>query len=89
MALNSLKKKDIISQYHLHKKDTGSAKVQVALLTGKINSLTQHLRSNVKDTHSRYGLIKMVGQRKRLLDYLRRSDSEKYRELLTSLDLRK
>lgn len=89
MPLTAGKKKEIISEYHQHKKDTGSPEVQIALLTERINSLTQHLKGNIKDTHSRYGLIKMVGQRKRLLDYLRRMDSSKYQKLIASLGIRK
>lgn len=89
MALAPVKKKQVISDFHQHKKDTGSPEVQVALLTERIKSLTGHLKGNVKDTHSRYGLIKMVGQRKRLLDYLRRMDPDRYQNLITRLDLRK
>ena len=89
MPLTAQKKKDIIGGFLRHKKDTGSPEVQVAILTERINSLTGHLKSNVKDRHSRYGLIKMVGQRKRLLDYLRRIDPEKYQKVISRLDLRK
>ena len=89
MALAAEKKTNVINDYHLHKKDTGSPEVQVALLTEKINSLTSHLKNHVKDNHSRYGLIKMVGQRKRLLQYLQRTDPKSYKELLSRLDLRK
>ena len=89
MPLAPGKKKEVIDEYHQHKKDTGSPEVQVALLTERINNLSQHLKNNVKDTHSRYGLIKMVGQRKRILEYLRQSDSDKYQKLIARLDLRK
>ena len=89
MPLTAQKKKDIIGGFLRHKKDTGSPEVQVAILTVRINSLTGHLKSNVKDRHSRYGLIKMVGQRKRLLYYLRRIDPEKYQKVISRLDLRK
>lgn len=89
MSLDVEKKKNIIDDYHRHKKDTGSPEVQVAILTERINSLTAHLKSNVKDNHSRYGLIKMVGQRKRHLEYLRTIDPEGYQKLITRLDLRK
>ena len=89
MPLVQEKKKQIISDYHRHKKDTGSPEVQVALLTEKINKLSEHLKANVKDQHSRYGLIKMVGQRKRLLDYIRRISLEAYQKLIARLDLRK
>lgn len=89
MSLTKVKKQEIIGQYHKHKKDTGSAEVQIALLTEKINSLSQHLKNNVKDTHSRYGLIQMVGNRKRLLDYLRSQDADKYQKLIARLEIRK
>ncbi len=89
MSLTAQKKKDIMSGFLRHKKDTGSPEVQVAILTERINGLTGHLKSNVKDCHSRYGLIKMVGQRKRLLDYLRRIDPEKYQKIISRLGLRK
>lgn len=89
MPLAQEKKKQIIGGYHRHKKDTGSPEVQVALLTERINRLTEHLKANQKDKHSRYGLIKMVGQRKRLLDYLRRINAEAYHNLIDRLDLRK
>ena len=89
MSLTAEKKKGIISNYHRHQKDSGSPEVQVALLTERINGLTGHFKSNTRDNHSRYGLLKMVGQRKRLLDYLRRIQPETYRKLISSLDLRK
>ena len=89
MPLALEKKTGIINEYHRHKKDTGSPEVQVALLTGKINSLTEHLKQHTKDTHSRYGLIRMVGQRKRLLEYLRRVNLEGYQNIISRLDLRK
>ena len=89
MSIIVEKKKAIISSYHRHQKDTGSSEVQVALLTERINSLTGHLKANRKDNHSRYGLLKMVGQRKRLLDYLNQTNPESYQKLLSSLELRK
>lgn len=89
MPLVVEKKKEIINNYHRHKKDTGSPEVQIAVLTTRINSLASHLKNNVKDQHSRYGLIKMVGQRKRLLDYLRRNDPEGYQKIIARLELRK
>ncbi len=89
MPLSPDKKKNVISDYHRHNKDTGSPEVQVALLTEKINSLTAHLKINVKDNHSRYGLIKMVGRRKRHLEYLRSINPEGYQKLITRLELRK
>lgn len=89
MTLAVEKKKGIIDEFHRHKKDTGSPEVQIALLTEKINSLTEHLKQHTKDTHSRYGLIKMVGQRKRLLEYLRRESPEGYQKIISRLDIRK
>lgn len=89
MSVTQEKKQSVISDYHRHKKDTGSPEVQVALLTDRINSLNGHLQKNVKDQHSRYGLIKMVGQRKRHLDYLRKTDPESYQKLIARLELRK
>jgi len=74
--------------YRLHEKDTGSTKVQVALLTARINSLTDHFRTHAKDHHGRRGLLKMVGQRRRLLEYLRRTDLTGYRKLVDELGLR-
>lgn len=89
MPNSKAKKRDIIDNFHRHKKDTGSAEVQVAILTDRINNLTEHLRANKKDVHCRYGLIKMVGRRKRQLDYLRRGNPESYQKLISRLDLRK
>lgn len=89
MTLAAEKKNKIIADYRHSKKDTGSPEVQIAVLTGRISELTQHLKSHTKDNHSRYGLIKMVGQRKRLLEYLRQNDVERYRTMLSRLDLRK
>jgi small subunit ribosomal protein S15 len=83
------KKNKIIHEYHRHKKDTGSPEVQVALLTDRINSLNDHLKTHKSDNHSRFGLIKMVGQRRRLLDYLRTVSAEEYQKLIARLDLRK
>ncbi len=78
----------IIQKYQVHETDRGSSRVQVALLTARINDLTGHFREHKKDHHSRRGLLKMVGQRRRLLDYLRRTDLEQYRELIADLGLR-
>ena len=89
MALAVTKKSNIITSYNRHKKDTGSPEVQVALLTERINELTAHLKKNVKDNHSRFGLIKMVEQRKRHLEYLREHDSDGYKKLIARLDIRK
>ena len=82
-------KKTIITKYGRNENDTGSPEVQVALLTERINHLTQHLRTHPKDFHSRRGLLKMVGQRKGLLNYIRAGDVVKYRELIGELGLRK
>jgi small subunit ribosomal protein S15 len=78
-----------IKEFRLHEKDTGSADVQVALLTRRIAQLTEHLKSNAKDHSSRRGLLKMVAQRRSLLDYLSRSESDRYKHLLEKLNLRK
>jgi len=82
-------KKDIIAKHGRDENDTGSPEVQVALLTARINHLTEHLRTHKKDFHSRRGLLKLVGQRRGLLDYIRKQDIVKYRELLAELGLRK
>jgi small subunit ribosomal protein S15 len=89
MALDSREKAGVIEQHRLHDSDTGSAPVQIAVLTRRINELTEHFRKHPKDHHSRRGLLKMVGRRRRLLDYLKREDLEAYRRLLGELDLRK
>jgi small subunit ribosomal protein S15 len=78
----------IIKKYQLHENDRGSTKVQVALLTDRINYLTGHFRAHKKDHHSRRGLLKMVGQRRRLLEYLKRTDLDGYRALIADLGLR-
>jgi len=82
-------KEKLIKDYRLHETDTGSVEVQVALLTARINELTEHLKVHTKDHHSRMGLLKMVGQRRRLLEYLKKSDLEAYRALIDNLNLRK
>ncbi|HEY3313736.1 MAG TPA: 30S ribosomal protein S15 [Bacillota bacterium] len=89
MALPTDKKQAIIDQYRLHDKDTGSPEVQIAILTERINYLTEHLREHKKDHHSRRGLLKMVGQRRALLNYLRESEVERYRKIVERLGLRK
>ena len=89
MALTAERKRDLASQYGTSEKDTGNVRVQGALLTERINGLTEHLREQKKDHHSRRGLLMLVGRRRRLLDYLQRSDLEGYRELIKSLGLRK
>jgi small subunit ribosomal protein S15 len=85
----AVKKTEVTKQFQLHPKDTGSADVQIALLTARINELTQHLQAHVKDHSSRRGLLKMVGQRRRLLDYLSHTDTKRYQELIKKLNLRK
>ena len=82
-------KTDIISKFELHKGDTGSTEVQVALLTERINQLTGHMVANRHDYHSQRGLLKLVGQRRRLLAYLSKEDTGRYRNLITRLGLRK
>jgi small subunit ribosomal protein S15 len=83
------KKEKMVKDYRLHDTDTGSVEVQVALLTARVNELTEHLKIHVKDHHSRKGLLMMVGQRRRLLEYLKRSDLDAYRALIDNLNLRK
>ncbi len=83
-----LQKSATIQKHRAHAKDTGSTKVQIALLTERINYLTDHFKAHAKDHHSRRGLLKMVGQRRRLLDYLRRTDLDGYRQLIQELGLR-
>ena len=82
-------KTEIINKFELHKGDTGSTEVQVALLTERINQLTGHMAANRHDFHTQRGLLKLVGQRRRLLDYLRREDVDRYRNLIARLGLRK
>jgi len=89
VPLTTEKKKEILAGYRQHEKDSGSAEVQIALLTRQINDLTPHLEKAVKDHHSRRGLMKMVGKRKRLLAYLKREKPESYKQLIEKLDLRK
>ena len=83
------RKQEIINEYKRDEADTGSAEVQVALLTERINELTEHLKVHKKDNHSRRGLLKMVGQRRNMLSYLERKDVERYRTLIEKLGLRK
>ena len=81
-------KEDIIKKYQLHENDRGSAPVQIAILTARINDLRDHFDAHKKDHHSRQGLLKMVGRRRRLLEYLKRKDVERYRSLIADLGLR-
>ena len=89
MALTQERKQEIIRTFGADERDTGSTRVQVALLTERINELTQHLRTHRKDHHSRRGLLMLVGRRRRLLRYLERSDVERYRALVADLGLRR
>jgi small subunit ribosomal protein S15 len=89
MSLAKEAKLDLISQYKTHDTDTGSPEVQVALLTQRINELTTHFRTHAKDNHSRRGLLKLVSQRRSLLDYLKRRDINRYHDLIQRLGLRK
>jgi len=89
VALAKEAKTEIIGQYRTHQGDTGSPEVQVALLTQRINELTEHFKTHVKDNHSRRGLLKLVSKRRRLLDYVRRNDANRYRELIGRLGIRK
>ncbi|MGA9756720.1 MAG: 30S ribosomal protein S15 [Desulfobaccales bacterium] len=89
MALNTEQKQEIIDRYRLHDADTGSPEVQVAILSERITYLTDHFKVHAKDHHSRRGLIKLVGQRRRLLNYLKDKDIERYRALIEQLGLRK
>lgn len=89
MAITTSQKAQILQDNQQSKGDSGSPEVQVALLTARINDLTGHFKAHVKDHHSRRGLLKMVSRRRKLLDYLRRSDNDRYRSLLDRLGLRK
>ena len=89
MSVTPERKSALVSQFKTHDKDTGSPEVQVALLSERITHLTDHFKTHKKDHHSRRGLLKLVGQRRRLLDYLKKSSVERYRTVVTSLNLRK
>jgi small subunit ribosomal protein S15 len=89
VTLTKEAKEELIQRFAKHDGDTGSPEVQIALLTARINELTEHLREHKKDHHSRRGLLMMVGQRRRLLNYLRRHDLSRYRELVQELGLRR
>jgi small subunit ribosomal protein S15 len=89
LALVKEKKSEIIGDYRQHEQDTGSPEVQIALLTARINQLTEHLKEHKKDHHSRRGLLMMVGQRRRLLNYLSNKDIARYREVISRLGLRR
>lgn len=89
MSLNQEKKTELINKYKLHETDTGSPEVQIAILTERINYLTEHLQTHKKDHHSRRGLLKMVGQRRGLLNYLKEKDLNRYRNIIDSLGIRR
>jgi small subunit ribosomal protein S15 len=89
MSINRDEKTKVIATHRLHDKDSGSPEVQVAVLTKRINTLTQHFKGHSKDHHSRTGLLKMVGQRKRLLNYLKTESAARYNKLIADLGLRK
>jgi small subunit ribosomal protein S15 len=88
-VLSKDRKTEVIGTYRTHDSDTGSPEVQVALLSERISYLTDHFKAHAKDHHSRRGLLKLVGQRRRLLDYLKRKDSDKYADLIKRLGIRK
>ena len=89
MALDKDKKRDIIAAYKVHEKDTGSAEVQVALLSERISYLTEHFKTHAKDHHSRRGLLKLVGKRRKLLDYLKSHNRPGYDKVIVGLGIRK
>lgn len=89
MVLTAESKKDIIDRFKLHEKDTGSPEVQIALLSSRIKYLTDHFEIHKKDNHSRRGLLKLVGQRRKLINYLKKKDEEKYRTVIKQLGIRK
>lgn len=89
MTLTPEIKKDIIEQFKLHESDTGSPEVQIAIMSNRINYLTNHFKFHKKDHHSRRGLLKLVGQRRRLLNYLKKKDVKRYQHILKELGLRK
>jgi small subunit ribosomal protein S15 len=89
VVLSAENKKEIIDRFKMHEKDTGSAEVQVAILSNRINYLTDHFKTHKKDHHSRRGLLKLVGQRRRLLNYLKKRDSTRYQGIIKELGLRK
>ena len=89
MAISQQRKDELIKEYRVHETDTGSPEVQIAVLTAEITALNEHLREHKKDHHSRRGLLKMVGRRRNLLNYLRSKDMQRYRELIKSLGIRR
>ncbi|HLR41832.1 MAG TPA: 30S ribosomal protein S15 [Pseudogracilibacillus sp.] len=89
MAISKERKTEIINEFKVHENDTGSPEVQIAVLTDEINNLNEHLRTHKEDHHSRRGLLKMVGKRRNLLNYLRKKDVTRYRDLIQKLGLRR
>jgi small subunit ribosomal protein S15 len=89
MGVALQRKKELVEQFRLHATDSGSPEVQIALLSERIDYLTEHFQTHIKDHHSRRGLLKLVGQRRRLLDYLKRCDAERYKGLIERLGLRR
>jgi len=89
MALETEKKKTIIEKFQIHDSDTGSPEVQIALLSERITYLTEHFKAHKKDFHSRRGLLKLVGQRRRLLDYLKKKEFQRYKTVISTLGLRR
>lgn len=89
MVLTTEAKKEIIDRFKLHGKDTGSSEVQIALLSNRITYLTEHFKTHKKDHHSRRGLLKLVGQRRKLLNYLKKSDLTRYQQIIKELSIRK
>ena len=89
MALTQQRKQELIGEYQVHETDTGSADLQVAMLTERINQLTAHLKTNQKDHSSRRGLLKMIGRRKRLLSFIQKNDVERYQKLIARLGIRR
>jgi small subunit ribosomal protein S15 len=89
MSIDKTQKQNTISDYSTHEGDTGSPEVQIALLSTRINYLTEHFKSHKKDHHSRRGLLKLVSQRRKLLDYLKKSDKDRYEKVIVRLEIRK
>mgnify|MGYP000011313529 CR=1 FL=1 len=89
MALETARKQEVVEKFRTHPTDTGSPEVQVALLSARIEYLTEHFKAHKKDHHSRRGLLKMVNNRRTLLDYLKKKDNERYRQVITQLGLRR
>ena len=89
MVMNAKQKNTVITDYKLHEKDTGSSEVQIALLTKRVTYLTEHFKTHAKDHHSRRGLLKLVSQRRKLLDHLRKEDISRYQSIISKLSIRR